>query len=141
MRLGQIVSVSEKSSFDTYTDDIDRNRAMFWASIIAVVFGAIHCAGWAFIFPSEKELALWRISSTITTGVPFLMALFALFVILSGSRMLKYDLSAFLFPLYFGTAFYVGARLLLLTEAFISLRNLPLSAYQAVEWATFLPHI
>ncbi|KAF8170915.1 hypothetical protein BJ912DRAFT_130761 [Pholiota molesta] len=36
---------------------------------------------------------------------------------------------------------YIIARLLLLVEAFISLRQLPPSALLAVRWTAFLPHV
>jgi hypothetical protein len=36
---------------------------------------------------------------------------------------------------------YVIARVFLITEAFISLRNLPLGAYSTVNWVDTLPHI
>ncbi|KAF8950661.1 hypothetical protein BDZ97DRAFT_2027258 [Flammula alnicola] len=44
-------------------------------SLIGVVFGAIHCAGWNFLFPSHAELILWRISSLVIIVVPLSMVL------------------------------------------------------------------
>lgn len=36
---------------------------------------------------------------------------------------------------------YVGARLFILLEAFISLRDLPAAAYQTPNWTPWLPHL
>ena len=37
--------------------------------------------------------------------------------------------------------FYVVAGIYMLVEIFISLRVLPSGAYEAVQWARFLPHL
>ena len=39
------------------------------------------------------------------------------------------------------TVSYVGARLYILIEAFISLRDLPAAAYQTPSWTPWLPHL
>jgi hypothetical protein len=36
---------------------------------------------------------------------------------------------------------YVVARVVLLVQAFMTLRSLPPGAYQTVHWTTFIPHI
>jgi len=38
-------------------------------------------------------------------------------------------------------AIVVAPRLYLVLEAFISVRSLPVGAYQTVDWVGFLPHI
>jgi hypothetical protein len=43
-------------------------------SIIGTAFGGIHCIAWSFQFPSHQEQMLWRISSTIITCGPPLIA-------------------------------------------------------------------
>ena len=45
-------------------------------SVVGVVFGGIHCAGWLFNFPSYDEAMLWRVSSAVlTTGIALLLPL------------------------------------------------------------------
>ncbi|KAJ4474384.1 hypothetical protein J3R30DRAFT_3508426 [Lentinula aciculospora] len=105
----------------------------------AVTFGAIHCAAWAFIFPTPVEQTLWKIFSLIVTCVPILL-------ILTDTFQLE-------FPrwYYFGYILSMGLALLvllytlsrfaLIIQAFVTLRSLPSSSFQTIDWVTFLPHI
>ncbi len=45
------------------------------------------------------------------------------------------------FGIYFGLPIYILARLVLLSEAMIALRNLSSGALLEVQWTSFLPHI
>lgn len=46
-------------------------------------------------------------------------------------------------PFALGVSFpvYIVARIFILLEAFLTLRNLPESATYTIQWTTFLPHI
>ena len=105
--------------------------------VVGVVFGGIHCVGWFFNFPSSAEAMLWRVSSAVLTVVAFLSPIIIIF-------------SAYLYTVqeYFGLALstiiilvYVVSRLLLVVEAFISLRHLTPGILALVKWTSFLPHI
>ena len=105
--------------------------------VVGVVFGGIHCAGWFFDFPSSAEAMLWRVSSAVLTGIAFLSPIIIFFF-------------AFLSVIqeYFGAVVgvifllvYVVSRLLLLVEAFISLRHLTPGMLALVKWTSFIPHI
>lgn len=41
-----------------------------WLTLAVMVFGAIHLAAWNFVFPSNAERIMWRVSSTAITGFP-----------------------------------------------------------------------
>ena len=105
--------------------------------VVGGVFGGIHCIGWFFNFPSSAEAMLWRVSSAVLTVVAFLSSIIvALMVCLSDIQK------------YFGIAVstiiilvYVVSRLLLIVEAFISLRHLTPGMLALVKWTSFLPHI
>ena len=105
--------------------------------IFGAVFGGIHCAGWFFDFPSSAEAMLWRVSSAVLTGIAFLSPIIFFFLTF-----------LCLIQLYFGVAVsaiiilaYVVSRLLLIVEAFISLRHLTPGMLALVKWTSFLPHI
>ena len=105
--------------------------------VVGGVFGGIHCVGWFFDFPSSAEAMLWRVSSAVLTGIAFLSPI--IFVVL-----------AFLGEAhnYFGVVVsaiiilvYVVSRLLLIVEAFISLRHLTPGMLALVKWTSFIPHM
>ena len=123
---------------------VDAIARLICMSFVGAVFGGIHCIGWFFDFPSSAEAMLWRVSSAVLTGIAFLFPiLFAIVAILLG----LYSGSSHLQE-YFAIAFYtiillayVVSRLLLLVEAFISLRHVTPRMLALVEWTSFIPHI
>ena len=96
-------------------------------TVIGVVFGGIHCVGWFFNFPSSVEAMLWQVSSVVLTGIAFLFPmLFAFGATLFGDPIIRTDPWQY-FTIAVSSIFlvvYVVSRLLLLVEAFISLRQL-----------------
>ena len=105
--------------------------------VVGGVFGGIHCVGWFFDFPSSAEAMLWRVSSAVLTVVAFLSPIIvAILVYLS-------DIQEY-FSVAVGAIFllvYVVSRLLLVVEAFISLRHLTPGMFALVKWTSFIPHI
>ena len=105
-------------------------------SVVGGVFGGIHCIGWFFDFPSSAEAMLWRVSSAVLTGIAFLSPIiFAISVALEDSGFLGVA-----FPTII-VLVYTVSRLLLLVEAFISLRHLTPGMLALVKWTSFIPHI
>jgi hypothetical protein len=117
-------------------DSMERHATLA-ASAIATLFGAIHCIAWFFKFESHTEKWLWRISSLTITSIPPV-----LFVGFRFDTHIQPGVQAIGFPfaLLVGIL-YILARMLLLVLPFVSLRSLPLGAYQTVRWTTFIPHI
>lgn len=88
-------------------------------SITGIISGGIHCAGW--LFPSTANQAvLWRVSSGVLTGIAFLSH-----DIFHIGQVIHFKLAR---PLGFGVMLlifvFVLSRLLLLAQAFNSLRHL-----------------
>ena len=111
---------------------------VFFMSVVGVVFGGIHCAGWFFNFPSNAEAMLWRVSSAVLTGIAFILPLLYYLIMEASTdvvRLVVYVIAVLAFIVY------VASRLLLLAEAFISLRYLTLGMLALVEWTSFIPHI
>ena len=116
--------------------------------VVGIVFGWIHCVGWFFNFPSGDEALLWRVSSAVLTGLAFLLPIFLayggfyLLKILNcntGSDRLLFFIAVFLSILLL--LVYVVSRLLLLVEAFMSLRHLTPGMLALLRWSSFIPHI
>src|ERR1700722_16534501 len=101
------------------------------------MFGAVHCIGWSFAFPSHTERILWRVSSIIIVSAPTSLFL-ALFFGVAVNGLPDVLLTIFAFTLFF--VYFIG-RVTLLVLPFLSLRSLPPGAYQTVHWTTFIPHV
>ena len=110
---------------------------IFFMPVVGVVFGGIHCVGWFFNFPSSDEAMIWRVSSAVLTGIAFLLPLLiSLLAPISDSQPWPtIAVSSIILQVY------VVSRLLLLVEAFISLRHLTPGMLALVEWTSFIPHI
>ena len=120
--------------------------------IVGVVFGGIHCVGWFFNFPSSREAMLWRVSSAVLTVIAFLLPIFLAFMglfehLISDSHWNRNPLRFFIIKIIICTIIllvvqvYVVSRLILLVEAFISLRHLTPGMLALVKWSSFIPHI
>ncbi|KAE9989152.1 hypothetical protein EG328_000084 [Venturia inaequalis] len=136
-----------------------------WTSLLActtcIVYGGIHAVGWNFVFATQTEQLLWRISCPllIVLGVPMysfiksvegkvVTGFFRKLVRIKrsvfnslrhgqGNRFLAFShVVCFLCFLP-----YCAARIFLVVEAFISLRHVPEGVYQLVEWTTYIPHL
>ena len=150
-RWASIVSVDDFNTGDmkvptfySTREDGRTDAFIIFMSIVGVVFGGIHCAGWFFNFPSSDEAMLWRVCSVVLTGIAFLLSLL---IYLTDFLQENFDLYDNLWNYFFLAFFtiillaYVASRLLLLVEAFISLRHLTLGMLALVKWTSFIPHI
>jgi len=127
--------------------------------LAATIFGALHCIGWNFYFPSPVEQRLWRIGSLAITLLPTIhFPLIALvfierfikkrygvlisdvIVFMQGGSMALFS-AFYLLVLLASVVTYVLARLLLLTLAIILLKKQPESAFYAIDWANSWPHV
>lgn len=102
--------------------------------------GALHAICWHSHFLSAAERALWRASSVITAIAPLMLSF--IFPLMQTNEDKEWQ-SAFGLVLIAGicAVTYGGARLFILTEAFISLRSLPAGAYQTPNWTSWLLHL
>lgn len=121
-----------------------------WSASMA--YGGVHATAWHGRFPSQTELLLWRASSICIAG--------------SGLTWILINMLARTFPRFkaywkevetlrahwtslvglgslaflCGLA-YILARIYIVVESFISLRKLPASAFNTVEWTQLVPHL
>jgi len=78
MGAGDDYDVGEKKVGTFYAGDLDgveQEAVRLAATMVAMVFGAIHCVAWSFAFPSRAEQVLWRVSSVAVTCIPAVLAI------------------------------------------------------------------
>jgi len=133
-----------------YASEVEESQyyhAVSVTSAIALAFGGIHCAGWAFVFPSLAEAQLWRVSSIIITAIAFAALILSLINIMQSRSPLlrrkssRIGIRSFGDLILYSLPFYVIARVILLVGAFIALRALDSGMRSVVVWINFLPHI
>ncbi|KJA19237.1 hypothetical protein HYPSUDRAFT_56768 [Hypholoma sublateritium FD-334 SS-4] len=108
--------------------------------IAGALFGAVHLIPWSFKFASRTEQILWRVSALVTLIEPLAIVVsHALDQHLSGTRYPRL-VYIMLIPTVFVLPFYFVARFVLMTEAFLTLRNLPSAVFQNIAWTTAIPH-
>ncbi|TFK59411.1 hypothetical protein BDN72DRAFT_865170 [Pluteus cervinus] len=133
-------------------EDLLRIRLM--SCLIGMIFAGIHFIAWNSNFPTHVELLLWRSSSLVVLVIPFLVGLLG--IILGdwdfnpkGNRGFgKWGAvaTAILKPIQWvlyilGPILYILARVSLIVQAFISLRDLQPKVFQNVSWTSYIPHL
>jgi hypothetical protein len=106
-------------------------------AFIAMIFGAVHCTAWNFIFATYAESMIWKVASIFCTVVPATLLLGSQHVIIpsfeeswiaSWSPLLIFML-------------YVLFRLYLMVEPFIAFSSVPVGIFYEVNWTSWIPHI
>ncbi len=134
--------------------------AWFAFTMASGCYGGLHLAAWFSSFPTPIETLLWRLSSGCVTSAGLFLSIqdqisFLLeYSMLAGEHWAKKSmfLRPFLWLSLILTCFYIfivaclyGAyicsRAFLIIEAFISLRTLPVTAYDTAAWTQWIPHL
>ena len=127
-------------------------------------YGGIHLSAWNFEFPSRIESVIWRIACFIIMGSSFAL------VAVRGVVKIYKDVDSYFYQkreqlppfsryrrvLNLPASFikigvrsfaellllcYAAARLYLVVESFVSLRQVPIGVYAAVPWVQNIPHV
>jgi hypothetical protein len=126
--------------------------------VIPAAYGAIHLSAINSLFPTEIELTLWKSSCFILLGFAGLMiagivGIFLLERFVDAWRMLVprrlENIASVLFSASVGYAIifvsllYIGARLFIVIESFISLRHVPVGVYLTPDtnFMSYIPHL
>jgi len=132
--------------FSLSTGGMTENKIISASSFLAVLFGAIHCIEWTFIFSSHIEGLLWKISSMVITAVPFWILVVTIAYVLNSFPFLTevaagdWGLTG-LTGLLVLLSLYISARFILITLSLMDLHNLSPEAFAVVVWSKFIPHV
>lgn len=118
---------------------------------VSMIYGGVHAAAWNDHFPSKVEAWIWRCSSIYAALCGLIWLSINMFAHMSRSlnnywdevvafrvRWINYLVLGVVCSICGAT--YILARGFLVVEAFISLRQLPLGAYQTPDWTQLIPH-
>lgn len=112
--------------------------------LCTAMFGAIHVASWNIKLLSHAEQWLWRGSALYccTAGTIFVLVP-TLDAICQYLSLIREATSGIIetYAVVVIASIYVIVRLYMIAEVFLSLRALPRSAYEEVQWSSFIPHI
>ncbi|KIJ33861.1 hypothetical protein M422DRAFT_182800 [Sphaerobolus stellatus SS14] len=119
-------------------EEIGSIRRFSITMAVGCIFGGLHLIGWSFNFPSRVEMLAWRISGCVIATMPaWFTPLMVLFHRYENDEIGKV-FAAILHLLFF---MYITGRLFLAVESLISLRQLPPSAFENVDWLSLIPHV
>lgn len=134
-----------------YSENAGAKSLLSTSSVAGALFGAIHCLAWHFSFPSSAEQIIWRFASLGIVGscATTFYTVLSFFIGQRAERhwidpvVILVSLGLPLCALACGLAIlvYPVARITLLVIAIASLRSLPTSAFDTVDWIELVPHI
>lgn len=116
--------------------------------VLSLLFGAVYIAGWNISFPTHTERIVWRVCTLMTFSLVVVFWAVDAAVELHQRKEIKkvpgnekVALTPVKMALYVIISMvYVAIRLYILIEPFVCLRSLPPSAFETVQWSSFIPH-
>lgn len=125
-----------------FVTEAEESAPFFCVSAFSgMLFGMIHCLAWNFNSPSQSERILWRVPSLGVVGLCFFMLVGGIIYTLTGVSPKNIGKKTIFTFRVLSSFLYISSRLSLLTLSFLSLRALPDSALDTVQWSLFIPHI
>lgn len=110
--------------------------------IFYFVYAGLHAVVWSEYFSTQAEQWFWRGACLVIGIAPslvvFVVIMFGLIDLLTGGSGTVKDVQSFLqWSMYI---IYLLASIGLVIEALVSLRRLPVDAYDTVIWTAYIPH-
>lgn len=124
----------------------ERTLLLLISTTAGALFGAVHCIAWNFSFPSHPEQMMWRTASLgiiASCATAFHTTVFWHGLNIEGGIWILLNVFVYLGVLlcFVAALVYPIARIILLILAITSLRSLPPSAFDTIDWVELVPHI
>jgi hypothetical protein len=123
--------------------NISRDTLRYVFGFTAMAYGGLHLSGWNHYFSSRVEHVLWIASCISIAGSG--MLLWSYFAVRTYMRktppMIDKPSPLIRYSSYTVITLLVIARIYLVVEAFISLRDAPVGLYITPEWSDIFPHL
>ena len=109
---------------------------------LPALYGGVHLSAWGFNFPSRTEELLWKIACLDIMGSSIVGAL-----VISPGKLGLDGIWETIYGYFAITSLvvlafvYALSRVYIVTEAFVSLRHVPVGVYATVPWSQNIPHI
>ena len=117
---------------------IGANLDAIFLFIVIMTYSCLHVIAWNFHFPTRIEQTIWRVNCIIMVTTTFV------FFFRQACRELRYIGKATInWQALVSSAavlIYTAARMYIVVECFVSLRSLPVGAFDSVQWSNFIPH-
>lgn len=125
--------------------NVHRDALKSVAAFAGSAYGGLHLSAWNDFFPTQVERWLWMACSLATGASGIVLALF--FVATQKVRVFE-KLEHFVrnsvafrkVGAWVVTPLFLAARVFIVVEAFVSLRQQPKAVYKTTEWTDYLPH-
>ena len=127
---------------DIVLSDIDStNDPHIILSFLSILYGTAHASAWNSHFPTLLERLLWRISCFVLLLPAIVTTIKLITQKMPNRRHVDYYMSIAVHILMHPVLLvYFSARIFLVVESFISVRNLPNGAYETVNFTEYWPH-
>jgi hypothetical protein len=119
---------------------------MVITGLLSCFYAGAHASAWNSHFPTYIERWIWRGACIyIVPVVPFLSTLDFMVgevdLRISNEFLENLNEAVFFFLAGMTTISYLLGRLFIPVEAFISIRSLPVGAFETVQWVEYWPHV
>ncbi|CAA7263418.1 unnamed protein product [Cyclocybe aegerita] len=125
--------------------DEDTGSSGVVAISAAILFGAIHFVAWSASFPTLAEKWLWRVNAILICTLPILMPFLGTLLNTKKQDEMSFwerivdDFITAVLGLLLGA--YIASRVCLLVQPLVTFRSLSPSAYEDLDWTSYLPHV
>lgn len=124
------------------TDYFFPGRRVWLLSILFImgfgaIFSGIHVVAWNWEFPTPWEQTLWRIMTLSSTIICVQCAIILPFMGTGSKKWQRWVVIIWVIPAW---GLYMVMRVVIICQIFLSLRRMPESVYDTVNWVEFIPH-